>query len=230
MEKASILVVAVTPDVYEQIAPLLRRRSFEVDRIADPRSALELMAAVSFDSVIVGYPLNGLPLVDFLNRVRSSASALASVAALVPRARMADVEGLRDALDAVLPQEEAADQIQRLLCDILGVASRSALRIPVRLEISVLDSESRDLLMTQTEDVSATGMLVHCRRAYPLGSRAQFEMRLSGELEPIKGEAEVARQTEGGIDRVEGMGLRFLAFDGKGEAHFLRHLDVSGTS
>lgn len=228
MDKASILIVALTPDVYEQIAPVLRRRSFEVDRIADPSSALELMAAVSFDSVIVGYPLNGLPLVDFLNRVRSSASALASVVALVPRDLMADVEPLRKGdLDVVLPQEEASAEIQRMLCDILGVAARSALRIPVRLEISVLNNETRDLLMTQTEDVSATGMLVHCRRAYPLGSRARFEMRLAHEPEPIKGEAEVARLTEHDIDRVEGMGLRFLSFDGTGETRFLQRLSGS---
>ena len=106
----------------------------------------------------------------------------------------------------------------------------AALRIPIRLEISVLEASDRDLLMTQTEDVSATGMLVHCRRTYPLGSRARFEMRLPNETEPVRGEAEVARLTERDIDRIQGMGMRFLSFDNGGEARFLQRLEGAVTS
>ena len=112
-----------------------------------------------------------------------------------------------------------------------------------RLYFSILMAETKarsgttgrsSLEMSQTENLSETGMLVRTGEVYPLGSRLSFEFHLGGQGQPIRGEGEVVRQTTAGRESVRGVGIRFISLERDGQARlqrFLRELATErGTS
>jgi hypothetical protein len=113
----------------------------------------------------------------------------------------------------------------RVICALLGVAPRAELRVLVKLELELLDAGNQRIV-AQTEDISISGMLVASPRLAPVGSRAAFAITLPGDPDPILGEAEVARHTDPGADRVKGMGLKFMSFRNNGKERMQRYLDA----
>ncbi len=166
-----------------------------------PRMSAAWAAAVTFQ---VGQ--------DFLSAVRSGSSSAASVAVLTTAEHRARAEGLLGGdVDLVLAAEKAPQETQRLLCALLDVSPRAAMRVLVRLDVR-LDGAQSDKFLAQTEDISTSGMLVVTPKRYPVGSRARFALTLPIDPQPIQGEAEVTRHTDPASDRVRGMGFRFMAF------------------
>jgi len=221
----NILVVNVDAVLFDKVAPVLRRTNFDVDRFPDAGRALELVGLVPFNAIIVSYPMSDVTLDDFLTEVRGGSSAGASVAVLVAEAHRPDVEALEErGIDLVLALEKAPEEMQRLLCSLLKVAPRSAMRVLVKLELVVSDANSKDQFVAQSEDISATGMLVGTHRTYPVGARARFEMFLPDDENPLVGEAEVARHTDERQDRVQGMGFRFASFEDDSKERLLSYL------
>jgi len=226
----NVLVVEVPQPLFDRVAPVLRRRSFEVDRFPDAARAVELLAAVPFQAVVVGYPMQSLDLESFLSAVADGESALASVAVLVAEEHRADVEGyLNRGVDLVLAMENAPEEMQRLLCALFGVAPRSAMRTMVKLEVQLDADQPTERFMAQTENLSTSGMLVVTRRRYPIGTTVGFELLLPAGGGSVSGLAEVARHTEPGQDRVEGIGLRFLSFRGASSSRVERALEELGS-
>lgn len=226
----NVLVVEVSQLLFDRVAPVLRRRSFEVDRFPDAVRALELLATVPFQAVIVGYPMRELDLKRFLAAVADGESALASVAVLVAQEHRADVEGYLDrGVDLILAAENAPEEMQRLLCALFGVAPRSAMRTMVKLEVQLDPKGPTERFMAQTENLSTSGMLVVTRRRYPIGTPVGFELLLPAGSGSVSGLAEVARHTELGQDRVEGIGLRFVMLRGDSDSRVARVLgDLCG--
>jgi len=224
-ERQNILVVEVEQPHYERFAPVLQRRHFEVDRLPDAGRALELVSAVPFTAIIIGFPLKEMRLEAFMDTVLMGESASASIALLAAVDHVAEAERYRPlGIDMVLSLENAPHEMLRLICALLGVAPRAELRVLVKLELELLDAGSQRIV-AQTEDISVSGMLVTTPRLAPVGSRASFNITLPGEQEPIRGMAEVARHTAPGIDRVRGMGLKFVSFQNQGEARLGRYLE-----
>ena len=88
----NILVVGVDEDTYGEIASVLTRNDFAVDRIPTPAAALELVTLVGFKAIIVNHPLKTMPLDDFLAAAKGtgSASREALVAVFVSSTKPAD--------------------------------------------------------------------------------------------------------------------------------------------
>lgn len=211
MEDAKrLLVVEVGPELYARVAPVLKRNAFEVDRFPGASGALELLAALPFDALILGYPMAEVPFNEFLDGVRSGVSKEASIVILAERERRAEAERFLDrGVHLVLTPEDALDETERLLCALFAVAPRAALRVLVKLDLT-LDT-GRDLFVAQTENISTSGMFVATHRRYPLGSQARFEMSLPGERPPVRGTATITRHSRPDEGR-QGMGLRYENF------------------
>jgi uncharacterized protein (TIGR02266 family) len=226
MDVRNVLVVEVPPALFEIIAPVLQRKEFEVDRFPHAGRALDLLAVVPFTAVIVGFPLREAPLDRFLQTVRGGPSASASVALLARAAHLAEAQAfLGRGADLVLQMEKAPKEAQRLLCTLLGVSARAAVRIMVRLQLYVEQGSPGERLLAQTHDISSSGMLVAARRRFPLGSLVRFELVLPGDHAPVTGDAEVARHADAVDDRPEGMGLRFSSLHGDSQVRLQRYLE-----
>ena len=72
-------------------------------------------------------------------------------------------------------------------------------------------------------------MLVATPKHHPLGSVARFEFLLNGQPRPFCGHAEVVRHASYQTDGREGMGFRFLDFEGSGQQDLESLLRVAGS-
>jgi CheY-like chemotaxis protein len=223
--RRSVLVVNVDQELYDKIAPLLNRTELEVDRFPRASAALDLVTRVPVDVLLVGYPLPDVATQQFLDAVRSESSPCRQSPLLL----LAHHDQLGEAsrfigrgANRVVAVEESSEGLQQEVSALLAVAPRSSLRLMVRMVVSVGDGSS--LEMSQTENLSETGMLVRTGAIYPLGSRLAFEFHLGGDRLPIRGEGEVTRHTTPGREQVRGVGIRFVAFEKDGLIRLQRYL------
>lgn len=214
-ESKRLLVVEVGPELFARVAPVLKRGTFDVDRFPGASGALELLAALPFDALVLGYPMSEVPIGDFLTKVRDGASAKASIVVLTSQTQRGEATQLMDrGVDLVVTPEDALEETERVMCALFGVAPRAALRVLVKLDLTL--ERGRDLFVAQTENISTSGMFVATHRRYPVGTDTRFELALPGEQPPVRGYAQVARHSERG-DRHQGMGLRYERFQSEGD-------------
>src|SRR5512138_3788071 len=112
----NVLVVEVSPSLFEILAPVLQRKEFEVDRFPHAGPALELLAVVPFAAVIIGYPLRDVSVEEVLETVRGGASASTSIALLTEAAYLREAQTyLGRGVNLVLEVEKAPKEALRLL-------------------------------------------------------------------------------------------------------------------
>lgn len=223
--RRSVLVVNVDQELYDKVSPLLNRTEFEVDRFPRARAALDLVARVGVDVLLVGYPLPDVPVQSFLDAIRAEGSPCRQ-SPLLLLAQEADLDEARRYVgrgaNRVVAVEESPARLQDEVSQLLAVAPRSSLRLMVRMIVNIGEGAAMEL--AQSENLSETGMLVRTGEIYPLGSRLSFEFHLGGDHLPIRGEGEVTRHTTPGREMVRGIGIRFVSFERDGLVRLQRYL------
>ena len=212
-----MLVAGVDDRAYEKLRGALARYPLLVERIPRAASALELVGAVPFHLLVLGYPLDELELGDFLGELRrpGAPSSTAPVVLLAAAADRPAAERFRSrGVAAVVGAEVEAPLLHRAVLEALGVPPRIDVRLLVRLEARLADGQST--VLCQTENLSDSGMLVRSDRRYPPGTEVAFELALPEGAQPVRGRAEVVRQTDAQREKLRGLGLRFLKLDGDG--------------
>jgi hypothetical protein len=225
MVKRLLLVGADTPAL-QRVVPLLLRSDFLVHRVDHASEGLRLLGESRFDLLIARYPLGDMPLANFVQSLRGSVSPsrAAGFLILAESTAVADLAGfLGRGVNRVVSLGGPSERLLTAVADLVGVAPRRLVRAVVELELWM--RRERQHLLTLTENVSVSGMLVRGGRELPVGAKVSFELMLPGALGPIAGEAEVVRHTQVGVERVDGIGVAFVSFSGAGEqrlAEFLR--------
>lgn len=226
--RRNILVIGVDSATYAKVAPVLERVDFEVDRFPSAASALELVERIPFMVLLVGFPLPDMPVQELLDAVRRPGSPCRRSPLLLVT-QPGEVEQASTHLgrgaNRVVSLAESEERLQAVVSELLQVAPRSAVRTMLRVEVRLGDD--RTLLLCQTENLSATGMLIRTERRFPVGTELSFELVLGGDARPIRGKAEVVRHTLLGRDPASGMGLRIDQFDGDGERRYRDYVDHS---
>lgn len=220
----NILVVGVDPDEFSRVAPFLERDDFDVDRFPGADGALELIAEVPFEVLIVRFPLHGMELERFLDRVRGDVSRCKH-APLVLLATGDSGEAERyvgRGANRVVRLESSEATMQRTVSTLLNVAPRRAARFMTRVEVKL--GGAKDMIACQTVNISESGMLIETDRRYDVGTQINLSFHLGDDERPIVGVAEVVRHTRAGRDSVTGIGLRFLSFAGDSQRRFQAYL------
>jgi hypothetical protein len=220
-----LILGAETPPL-RQVLPILRRLDFQVLRLARADGAAELLQGTRFDLIIVHYPMKGLPFGDFVAAVRAAESPCRDSGLLVlaqPEALDEAGAFLRRGVNRILSVQAPGDKLLDAIADLVGVAPRHSLRTVVQFELWVEQGMKR--LLTITENVSATGMLVRGGNEFPIGACLSFKLILPGEAPPIAGEVQVARHTDRTREHVEGFGGRILSFVDDGQKRLCSLLD-----
>jgi hypothetical protein len=113
---------------------------------------------------------------------------------------------------------ESSSHVDRLLdgiADLLTVAPRRFLRSVVQLDVWVGYGMKR--LLSVTENVSASGMLIRGGREFEVGKRLFFELLLPAQEHSVRGDLAVVRHTDRLREGVEGFGGKVLGYVGDGE-------------
>lgn len=229
--KRKVLVIGVDADTFSQVVPILQRGAMDVDRFPRARESLDLIEAVTFHALILGFPLADMPLEEFLEAIRRPASRCRSAPVL-----LLSMDGKEDSagsylgkgVSRVVPFSLAGEQLQEVISGLLNVAPRVGVRVMARLEIQL--AKGKTLAMCQTENLSSSGMLIRTYVGYPLGTRLAFEFNLPTDPLPVRGEAEVVRHTLLDRETVSGVGARFVSFEGDGERRYRRYIEQQQAS
>lgn len=209
-----ILAVVNDRELYDKIAHLLDRSSFEVNRVPSGAGALILVGNLRYDLILVEAPLPDLDLQDFVAAVRTldSPCAGSSVLAL---GKTEDACNLGDTLIgddiAVLPASAEPDEIQSTISKSLGVAVRTAARLLVQIDAQL--EEGSFQRMTQTANISETGMLLSAAPPIALGSEVKLSFELPDDPRSLTITAEVVRHASAEVENISGIGVRFVQFE-----------------
>jgi CheY-like chemotaxis protein len=225
----SVLVVGPGSTRVAAAAPALERRDLQVQRAASSESALQLARKLRFDLALFDYPDPGLSVQGLLHGLADAGPpdhrihvVLVATPDRIEEARAHVGNGVAGVLSTARPTEESV----QLIYDILGAPPRVAMRKAVRLEVRL--EEGTSLVFRQTQDLSATGMLVSTPHEQPVGTEASFRLDLSGARGPIEGKAQVVRHIlEESTGSVRAVGMRFVSFKGDDGARLKAFVDSS---
>lgn len=217
----NVLAVGVTPTEFDRMVPFLARQSFDVDRFPSAVGALELTSQVPFEMLLVRYPLPDMQIETFLQEVRRPESPCLHSSLLVLTSAELEAQAQRFigmGANRTVNLEASEAEIQQSVSSVLHVAPRKAARFLARFEIKIGDA--KDMMICQTENLSASGMLIRTNQRYQIGTQVEFEFQIPDDSRPVRGKAEVVRHTHAGRDSVGGIGMRFVSFAGDSQHRF----------
>jgi len=223
--KRLILLAGIDRRLLEEEAPFLRRLSVEAHFAKRPAAAVPLVAENPYDLLMLGFPMADLQLPAFIAAVRGKDSPCRSAGILL----LAEPDALDDArrllgqgVNRVVPAAGAAEVFEKAVSELANVAPRCGMRTPVRMEVQL--GEGRQRILCQTENLSATGMLLRGAQTFPVGSTLAFELTLPDVGGSLSGEAEVVRHTAP-KEGVHGFAVRFLSLADEGQKKISAFLD-----
>jgi Tfp pilus assembly protein PilZ len=68
-------------------------------------------------------------------------------------------------------------------------------------------------------------MLVRCQDPIAVGSEVRLAVSLPKSTEPVQAKAEVVRQTDPNLESGQGLGLKFIEFEGQGKKALVEYLN-----
>lgn len=222
-----LLVIGERIEPLERVLPLLRRADVVSQRAFSLDNARALMGGERFDLIITHYPDIAISLAELVDTVRSKASPCRTSGLLVvaEHSEVEEVGALMGrGVNRVVDVTAHVDRLLDAIADLLAVKPRRFLRSVIQLDIWVGFGVKR--ILTVTENVSVSGMLVRGGREFPPGTRLHFELLLPHQTPAIRGDLVVVRQSDRVREGVEGFGARVLDFVGDGETRLRAFLDA----
>ncbi len=213
-----LLIVGGETPALLHIVPLLLRAELQAHRVTRADEAIELVGVGAFDLIVIRHPTEGATLRELVEavRARSAPSRKAGLVVMADPAHAGEVRPLVGrGVNRLVTLDAPSDRLLDVAADLLTVAPRRALRAVVRLNVP--GPEGTAQLLSLTENLSVSGMVVQCGREVPLGSRISFAISLPGRDESVAGVGEVIRRTNRNREPVEGVALRIVTFETDGQ-------------
>ncbi len=196
--------------------------------------AVILLEEQAFRYVFVTHPVVDLSIELFVKALRAPkcASRHAGVVILaLPNALDQVEECVENGVNRSLSIDCSDDQIADALKSLRSIAPRSSARAHLKFTLDV--GGKRNRVLSQTENLSATGMRIRGPHSYPLGTRFDFELALPDRPKPVTGVAVLVRHTRWPAESIEGFGAQFVEMDTEGLSdleEFLRTTELERTS
>lgn len=222
-----LLVIGERIESLERVLPLLRRADVVSQRAYSLDNARTLMARERYDLIITHYPDIALSLTELVDVVRAKGSTCRTSGLLVvaEHSEVEEVGGLLGkGVNRVVDVTAHVDRLLDAIADLLAVKPRRFLRSVIQLDIWVGFGVKR--ILTVTENISLSGMLIRGGREFPPGTKLHFELLLPHQTPAIRGDLVVIRQADRLREGVEGFGARVLDFVGDGETRLRAFLDA----
>ncbi len=214
----------------ESIMPMLGRSDFQVYQALDSDRAIKLIQCTAFDLLIADYPLPGFTMSQLLAAVRGPLALCRHSGLML----LVDPQAMEEAkafvgrgVNQVVDRSDR-DRVLKTVAALLEVSPRVAVRAMVRFESRLECGDQPEV--TETENVSLSGMLVHGGRDIPVGSRIGFELHLPGKENAICGSAQIVRRTDPDRESIAGMAACFESIEDDGLLWLARYLGEIGSA
>lgn len=214
---STVLLAGIGRGPFEAVAPVLDRRHLTVIHLESPEESIALALERKFDLLIFDAEPKQRTLADLVRALRGESSASCRSSLLVvaePQTALAARKLVGQGVNRVVALDEPEEAIEQHVADLLDIAPRAAVRFTARLT-TILDDGTLEIV-GQTANVSVTGMLLQTTTSLNPGQKVAFEFLADNGYEMVSGQAEIVRCAV--VDRggINGIGLRFLDFDGNG--------------
>ncbi len=223
-----VLLVGAPRASIEHLVPLLRREEIEVVSVPADPAVLVMISETPFELIMLRFPVEALDAGHVLAQIRSehSASRGAGVLLLSDENALGRAVSLIDkGANRVVSATWADAHIWRAVADLLNVAPRIDLRVPVMVDVELALEGIPDVC--RSVNVSRTGIRLESTKPYPLGCSIQLGMALPDDGGVIHARAEVIRRTEAAREGSDGFAARFLAMSEKDEQHLADYVEHS---
>ena len=217
-KKTLVLVAGFRKGAFEALGALLDREEFEVARMASAQSSVVLAQAKPFDVMIFNAESRVGTLALVVDEIRDQKSASRKTSLLV-LAEPSGAEAARDlvgrGVNRVMLLEDSPELISQQVAALLDVAPRAAIRLSVRLKITVYDSAVE--VLAEVVNLSVSGMLVETDTPFEPDEEVVVSIDLGGQWGSVSTKAVVVRQAYRASGGIDGIGIRFvgLALDSK---------------
>ncbi len=219
-QPCQVLAMGSGASALEGVLALLDPARFAVHRSSDPTVGLQLAAAEPWDLVLIAYPPRGFELDEIAMVVRAPSSPSRRSGLIA----VAEPDGVDEAslflgrgINRVVSLDLPVEYIVHCIDELTSAAPRVLVRAVLELQAELSRRPTRALF--QTENVSATGMLVRGGRVFPLGTTFDFDLAMPSGAPPVRGAARVVRHTDPFREHLEGFAAQFVRFEGDGREH-----------
>jgi len=223
-DRQHVLIVGAKDAGLDRIAPMLRRAEFSVHSVEPSPFLLDLVLSTAFELVILGYPMDTVPLDDLVETIRDEGSACHDAGLLL----LADPELIDDAqahvdlgANRAICTSWGDARLWQSIGDLLNIAPRISMRVLMHAEVEIQNTPDRAIF--QTVNISISGALLQGSDQLDPGRIFDFLFRLPGGG-LVDGTAEVVRQTNPLREGVNGVGARFISFGEGCEERLLTHI------
>lgn len=213
--RGQILVTGVDDPVYNAVVNVLSPLGFDIHRAPWDDYLRDHVQITPFDVVVAAFSISAGGMEKFFKAMRSRGSACHhSGVILIASERNLDVAKahLGHGANRIISDRGVSSQLQAAVSELLGVAPRVPVTTNARIKIYVEGKPVQSFC--QTQNLSATGVLIRGFSHYPQGSKIDFEISLPTDTAPIKGSGTISRRTERRFEQVEGLGIQFTSFHG----------------
>lgn len=223
-----LLLIGTQTPALQRVIPLLLRAEFHVEQQWDPEEGLRLLASRRFDLVVARHPLRPDLLEQVVNAVRQRNANCRSAGLIVlaePGSAAAVQPLLGRGVNRIVPADAPAETLLHAAAGLLAVAPRLTLRLPVILDQGSGERGTR--VVTETLNVSSSGLLLRGAQEFAVGTRLRFELVLPGLAPTIRGDATVVRHTSEVREAEPGIAVRMYSFVGDGERELGTFLEAA---
>lgn len=182
--------MGLSVEEFTLVAPCLDRQKFDVDRFPGAQGAMELVARLPVEVLLISYPLPDMVLPPFLQAVRKGPCRHSPLVLLAGGDSLNEAHryigrGANRVISLDSPKRELPATVSRLL----NVAPRKTLRAFAQLRFKFDDT---NWIPCRPENLSAPGLLLETDQRPPRGTQVDFELILPAIERPVVGRAEVA--------------------------------------
>lgn len=213
--RGQILVTGVDDPVYNAVVNVLAPLGFDIHRAPWDDYLRDHVQITPFDVIIAGFTGSPASISGFFKALRARGSACHSTGLVLvtPEDRLDRAqEFLGHGANRVVVDRGVSSQLQVAVSDLLGIAPRVPLTTNARIKIYVPGKPVQSFC--QTQNLSATGVLIRGFAHYPMGTTIDFEISLPSDTAPIRGSGTISRRTERRTEKIDGLGIRFTSFHG----------------
>jgi hypothetical protein len=180
-----------------------------------------------FDVVIAGLPPQKGVFETFLKSLRTRGSACQQSGVILiaphPVTEMAK-KYVGHGANKVLSEREVSSGLQDIISELVGVAPRTPVTMNARIKIHVEGKPVQSFC--QTQNLSASGVLIRGFAHYSPGLEIDFEISLPGDTAPLRGTGVISRRTTRITEGIDGLGIKFNTFQGADQSRLTDFLAV----
>lgn len=213
--RGQVLVTGVDDPVYNAVVNVLSPLGFDIHRAPWDAYLHDHVQITPFDVVIAELPPTGNTFTVFLKALRTRGSACQHSGLILvaphPVTELAK-KHVGHGANKVISEREVSSGLQDMVSELVGVAPRTPVTMNARIKIHVKGKPVQSFC--QTQNLSASGVLIRGFGHYEPGLNIDFEISLPTDTAPIRGSGTITRHAEKRTEGIEGLGIKFTSFHG----------------